>query len=179
MNDNECPQRSAHDPAVIIVMGVSGAGKTTVGRRLAARLGCPFIEGDDFHSAANVEAMAAGVALTDADRAPWLAALRKEIERVLASGGCAVVACSALKHAYRRLLAGPEADGQVRFVELDVPVPVLRERLAGRAGHFMPEALLESQLATLEPSASALRVDGTKPVEHIVEGIRRWVRGRP
>jgi carbohydrate kinase (thermoresistant glucokinase family) len=114
--------------------------------------------------------MAAGHPLTDADRAPWLAALRARIEETLANGGSAVIACSALKHAYRKALARDDGD-EVRFVQLDVPIEVLRERLAHRGGHFMPVSLLESQLATLESSSSAMHVDGTLPVDRIVDAI--------
>ncbi len=163
-------------PAVVIVMGVSGAGKTTVGRALSTRLGWEFIEGDDFHPAANIEMMAAGHPLTDADRAPWLAALRRRIDEILASGGHAVIACSALKHSYRSVLAGQDSDA-VRFVQLDVPREVLRERLRHRHGHFMPASLLDSQLATLEESTTALRVDGTRPVEALVTQIAAWLSG--
>jgi gluconokinase len=167
-------ERGNHQPArvrVIVVMGVSGAGKTTVGLALAHRLHWLFIEGDEFHPRRNVEAMAAGHALTDADRVPWLAALRQRIEEVLAAGECAVVACSALRHAYRSVLAGPEGGTEVRFVHLDVPEPVLRARLTARHGHFMPPELLGSQLATLEPSTTALVVDGTRTVDEIVQEI--------
>lgn len=155
-------------------MGVSGAGKTTVGRALASRLGWQFIEGDDFHPAANIQAMAGGHPLTDADRAPWLAAIRARIEQIMQAGDHAVIACSALKHAYRRILAGKDPDA-VRFVQLDVPREVLEERLARRHGHFMPASLLDSQLATLEGSTTALRVDGTQPVESLVDQIAGWL----
>ena len=164
------------EPAVVIVMGVSGAGKTTVGRALALRLGWEFIEGDDFHPPANVAAMAGGHPLTDADRAPWLAAIRTRIEQIMKAGDHAVIACSALKHAYRRVLAGQDSDA-VRFVQLDVPREVLEERLRHRHGHFMPASLLDSQLATLEGSTIALRVDGTQPVESLVGQIARWLSG--
>jgi carbohydrate kinase (thermoresistant glucokinase family) len=160
----------------VIVMGVSGAGKTTVGSALAGRLGWAFIEGDDFHPASNVAKMASGHPLTDADRASWLAALRRKIEEVIESASHAVIACSALKHAYRSVLAGDDPDA-VRFVQLDVPVEVLRERLEHRHGHFMPASLIGSQLATLEPSRTALRVDGTQPVAQIVDDIERWLSG--
>jgi gluconokinase len=157
-------------PSVIVVMGVSGAGKTTVGRALASRLGWEFIEGDDFHSASNVAAMAAGHALTDEDRAPWLAALRRRIEDVIRAGGHAVVACSALKHSYRSVLAGDEGGGAVQFVHLEVSPRELHRRLTHRH-HFMPAELLASQLATLEESRTAFRVDGEQPVETIVDAI--------
>ena len=142
-------------------MGVSGAGKTTVGRALADRIGWEFIEGDDFHPAANIALMSAGHALTDADRAPWLAALRKRIDEVLASHGHAVIACSALKHTYRSVLAGSEGGGAVQFVHLEVSAAELHRRLAHRH-HFMPPELLASQLATLEESRTAFRVDGER-----------------
>jgi gluconokinase len=155
---------------IIVVMGVSGAGKTTVGKALAARLHCPFIEGDDFHSESSVAAMAGGHPLTDADRAPWLAAIRRKIDEILKAGGRAVIACSALKHAYRKVLVGEDEEA-IRFVQLDVPIEVLRQRLEQRHGHFMPASLLASQLATLESSRTALRVDATKPVSAIVDEI--------
>jgi carbohydrate kinase (thermoresistant glucokinase family) len=158
-------------PRILIVMGVSGAGKTTVGEALARQLGWQFIEGDDFHPAANVEKMAAGHPLTDADRAPWLAALRRRIEQLLASGQCAVIACSALKHSYRAVLAGHEGGQEIRFVHLDVSAAELQRRLETRHGHFMPPELLASQLDTLEESHTAFRVDGEQPVGEIVESI--------
>ena len=125
-------------------MGVSGAGKSVVGERLAAALGAPFCEGDTLHPPENVAKMHAGVPLTDADRAPWL----DRVAAWLAEHPAGVVSCSALKRVYRdRLrLAAPDA----RFVLLDVPEAVLAERLAHRPAHFMPAALLDSQLATLE-----------------------------
>lgn len=156
---------------VVIIMGVSGAGKTTVGRALAERLRWEFIEGDDFHPASNVAAMAAGHPLTDADRAPWLAALRSRIEQILRSRQHAVIACSALKHSYRSVLAGAEGGDEIRFVHLDVSAPELHRRLMSRHNHFMPPELLASQLATLEESRTALRVNGEQPVESIVDAI--------
>lgn len=168
------PNRPASDVHVIIVMGVSGAGKTTVGQALARELGWTFYEGDDFHPPRNIEKMAAGQPLIDEDRAPWLAALRKLIDDVLARGERALIACSALRHRYRKQLTpeGPQRES-VKFVFLDVPVAVLRERLKERRGHFMTEALLDSQLATLEPPRNALQVDGTRPIEEIVREVRR------
>jgi gluconokinase len=133
---------------VIVVMGVAGAGKTTVGRLLAKRLGLPYAEADDFHPPANVAKMASGVPLSDDDRMPWLHALAEWIaERSLDGGG--VVTCSALKRRYRDLLRGDTPD--VRFVHLTGSPTLLAERMNQRRGHFMPPSLLDSQLADLEP----------------------------
>ena len=129
-------------------MGVSGAGKSRIGMALATRLSRPFLEGDDLHSPQAIAAMSAGVPLDDDDRRPWLARIRGWLDEQGRLGTPGVVACSALRRAYREVLLG---DGDVVFVELDVPRPVLEERLAGRPGHFMPAALLDSQLRTLEP----------------------------
>jgi gluconokinase len=128
-------------------MGVSGAGKTTVGMRLARRLGWDFEDGDELHPTANVEKMAAGQPLTDQDRLPWLEAVAHWIDGELDAGRSGVIACSALKHSYRDQLRRPG----VVFVYLEVPRAELERRLAHRAGHFMPASLLDSQLATLEP----------------------------
>lgn len=158
---------------VIVVMGVAGAGKTLVGSALARALGWTFYDADDFHSPENVAKMHRGIGLTDADRAPWLAALRDLIERVIRDGRKAVLACSALKEAYRKTLTPDDAPpGTVRFVYLDVPADVLRERLEHRAHHYAPPELLDSQLATLEPPHDAVRVDGTLPPDEIVGAAR-------
>jgi gluconokinase len=153
---------------VIVVLGVSGAGKTTIGRALAHELQYEFIEGDDFHSQANKEKMHAGIPLTDADRKPWLDALRQAIERVLARAGRAVVACSALKRAYRDEL---RMDG-VCFVYLRVSRAAVRARLAHRGPHFFNPELLDSQFATLEEPERALIVDATGDVSTTVRAIR-------
>jgi gluconokinase len=153
-------------------MGVSGSGKTTVGTALARRLGWTFVEGDDFHPARNIELMASGHPLTDGDRAPWLAALRQRIDDAIARREPIVLACSALRHSYRSVLA-KGVERSVRFVQLEVPPEVLRERLKGRVGHYMPPELLHSQLATLEDSSTAIHVDGTKPVDVLVSEIVR------
>jgi gluconokinase len=133
----------------IVVMGVSGTGKTTIGRRLARKLDRDFVEGDDLHPTANVAQMRAGVPLTDAERLPWLRLVRDAMSHAGAEGRPTVVACSALRRSYRDLLR--TADGGVRFVHLVVPRDELAHRLAHREGHFMPASLLDSQLATLEP----------------------------
>jgi gluconokinase len=129
-------------------MGVAGVGKTAVGKRVAAALGFPFHDADDFHPDANRRKMAAGVPLTEADRQPWLEELARRMTAWEAEGG-AVVACSALRRRYRDLLAAA-SPGAVRFVFLDAPMEVLRARLATRRGHYMPASLLDSQFATLE-----------------------------
>lgn len=133
-------------PPLIVVMGVSGSGKSAVGERLAAALGVPFRDGDDLHPHANVEKMRSGTPLTDADRRPWLDRCGDWLHEHDDGGG--VLACSALRRGYRdRILRrAPRA----RFAELDVPEDVLRERLDRRTGHYMPPSLLDSQLATLE-----------------------------
>lgn len=157
---------------VIVLMGVTGTGKTTVGRILAERLGARFAEGDAYHPPANVAKMRSGTPLGDADRWPWLEAIRADMAGWLAAGETAVVACSALRRAYRDVLrrAGPE----VRFVHLAGPEPLIAGRLAGRRGHYMPPGLLPSQLATLEdplgePDVVQVEVRGAP--EAIVERI--------
>lgn len=151
-------------------MGVAGAGKTTVGVRLAADLGWSFHEGDDFHPEANVRKMAAGVPLTDEDRLPWLRGLRSLIERCLARGEDAVIACSALKESYRRLLAGG-LDG-VRFVHLTGDPRLIAERLEQRSGHFMKPGMLAGQLAALEPPRDAVVIDVTGTPGEIAAAVR-------
>jgi gluconokinase len=154
-------------------MGVSGAGKTEVGRALAAAIGWPFHDADEYHSPASIDKMEHGRGLTDADRAPWLARLHDLVTHAVASGERIVLACSALKERYRDLLRPAGADRRaIQFVYLDVPRAVLEERLHTRHGHFAPPALLESQLATLEKPHDALWVDGTRTPAEIVAFIR-------
>lgn len=156
---------------VIIVMGVTGTGKTTVGYRLAESLGWQFHDADDFHPPANKAKMHAGIPLTDDDRWPWLRALRAVIEQALDDKVGAVVTCSALKRAYRDVLAGGLS--QVRYVHLTGDPQVLAARLAARSGHFMNPALLASQIATLEAPADAIDVDVALTLDHQVAVIRR------
>ncbi|HEV2365689.1 MAG TPA: gluconokinase [Caulobacteraceae bacterium] len=157
---------------IIVLMGVSGAGKSTVGLALAQRLSWPFEEGDRFHPAANIEKMKSGRPLNDADRAPWLSAIAAWIDEALARGETGVVACSALKRAYReRLTAGRP---QVAIVFLEGPKALIAHRVARRTGHFMPPALLDSQFADLEPPSAdenALVVDVAQSVEAQVQAI--------
>src|ERR1019366_8639846 len=136
-------------PCALIVMGVSGSGKSTIGDQLAQRLGWSYEDGDKFHPASNVAKMSAGHPLTDEDRWPWLQAIADEIDRVCESGRHAVIACSALKRAYRDILVHRRSD--VRVVFLKGSEALIANRLAQRKGHFMPPGLLASQFKTLEP----------------------------
>lgn len=153
-------------------MGVAGAGKTTVGRELAEAIGWEFHDADDFHSAENIAKMHRGEGLTDVDRQPWLESLRRLIAAIVREGRHAVLACSALKQAYRDMLI-PEGipATAIRFAYLDVPPEELEKRLENRH-HFAPPALLSSQLATLEAPKDAVWVDGTRPVSAEVKSIR-------
>jgi gluconokinase len=155
---------------VLVVMGVEGSGKTTVGRLLAKELNCEFRDADEFHSAPAKSKMAAGVPLTDEDRKPWLDALRQLIADHLRSGRRLVLACSALKAAYRDLLTVDPA--RVVFVWLRGDIELIRERLQKRSGHFAGAALLASQFATLEDPKDAVIVDIADTPERIVASIR-------
>ncbi|MBB5234796.1 gluconokinase [Deinococcus budaensis] len=152
-------------PRAVIVMGVSGSGKTTLGAALAGRLGWAFADADDFHPAANREKMASGVPLTDEDRAPWLEALHRLIADHVRRERPLVLACSALKERYRRTLIG-ELEG-VRIVFAQGSRDLIAGRMSARQ-HFMPVALLDSQLAALEPPQDALTVDIRLPLEENV-----------
>lgn len=158
----------------VIVMGVSGCGKTTVGLGLASLLGMEFLDGDDLHPRANVEKMASGHPLDDADRAPWLTAIG---QRLAASPDSMVIGCSALKRSYRDLIRLYCPD--VAFVHLVGSFDLLYERMLHRPGHFMPPALLESQFATLEPLGEGefgRAFDVADPAEVIVREAARWLR---
>ena len=157
---------------VVVVMGVSGAGKTTVARALAGRLGWPLLEGDDLHPAANVARMRAGAPLSDDDRRPWLTLLAAWVGEQEQAGHSAVLACSALRRAHReRLRAGHPS---VWCAHLQVPPALLSARVEGRAGHWMAPSLLASQLATLEPLGKdepGVRLDGQRPVPEVVDAL--------
>lgn len=153
----------------IVVMGVSGCGKSTVGSALAQRLGWQFADGDDFHPPANVAKMRAGQALDDHDRAPWLAALNAMLRASVNEGRPVVLACSALKQRYRDALA--EGMPGLRFVHLHGEPDLIGERLAARQHRYMPASLLASQFATLESPAHALRLEVSMPVEALVDAI--------
>jgi gluconokinase len=168
------------DVMVVIVMGVTAAGKTTVGRALAAALGWEFHDGDDLHSEENKRKMHLGIALDDADRAPWLSALRELIETMLSEGRDGVVACSALKQSYRdELVVEPDA---VKVVYLKGAKSVIEQRLRNRTGHFMNPDLLQSQFDTLEEPRDAIVVDAAAAPEAIVDEIKlrlaSWLRER-
>jgi len=140
--------RDYSDPGIILLMGVSGCGKSVVGHLLATRLGVAYLDADDLHPASNVLKMKAGLPLTETDRSPWLEAVAREIAAALDGDTGLVVACSALKKAYRDRLR--RADPGLRIVWLSGPSPLIRSRLDSRTGHFMPPSLLESQLEILE-----------------------------
>jgi len=166
---------------MVVVMGVSGVGKTTVGVALARRLGWPFLDADDFHPATNVEKMRRGVPLTDDDRRPWLDAIGRELARRAAEDADVVLACSAL-HRWHRDALRAGADGtDVRFVYLRAGYDDIDRRLRARTGHFMPESLLRSQLDTLEPpdATEALTVDAAAPPDAIIDAIVRGLDLRP
>ncbi len=151
-------------------MGVSGSGKTTIGMLLAQDLGWPFYDGDDFHPAANVAKMSQGIALTDDDRDAWLAALRQLIERLLRERQSAIIACSALKQAYRVRLQGFES--AVQFVYLKGNYDLIQSRLQKRHGHFMKADLLQSQFETLEEPENILTVDVAQEPAKITRFIK-------
>lgn len=154
---------------ILVVMGVSGCGKSTVGEALAQDLGWPFLDADAFHPPANVAKMAAGTPLTDEDRWPWLDRIAEALREILARGGHAVLACSALRAVYRDRLARA---GDVRFVHLRGDLETIAARLAVRRHRYMPASLLASQFEALEPPADALIVDIRDPVETQVATIR-------
>ncbi|GAA1714754.1 gluconokinase [Isoptericola hypogeus] len=160
----------------LVVMGVAGSGKTTIAGLLAERLGLDLAEADEFHPAENIEKMSSGTPLTDADREPWLAAIRDWLDREADAGRAAVVTCSALKRAYRDELR--RARGSVRFVHLAGSPELLAERMTHRTGHFMPPELLPSQLATLEPlgrDEDGITVDIAASPEEITRSVVVWL----
>jgi gluconokinase len=164
--------QASRSTPVVVVMGVSGSGKTTVGAALAQRLGWQFQEGDALHPPENVAKMRAGIPLDDEDRAPWLRAVAARIDEWRECGEAGVITCSALKRKYREMIIGDRKG--VRLVYLTAPPALIAQRLAKRPGHFMPASLLESQLATLEPPGpdeNALTVAMDAPVEAVVERI--------
>lgn len=165
-------------PTVLVIMGVSGSGKTTVGTLLALRLGWAFKEGDELHPAQNIAKMRAGEPLTDADRAPWLAAVAAWIDRWIHDGARGVITCSALRRTYRHYLT--RGRPQVGFVFLTGTEAVLSARLAARRDHFMPPILLSSQLAALEaPTAdeTVVIVDIDQPIDAQIDAVEASLTG--
>ena len=158
---------------VVVLMGVAGSGKTTIGRQLAKALGWGFADADEFHPPANVAKMSAAIPLDDTDRAPWLAAIRLYIDARLDRRENAVVTCSALKEKHRAVLLGGSAG--VKLVYLRGPRELLWSRISRRQGHFMKPAMLDSQLATLEEPADALAIDIAQSPEQIIAAIRRAI----
>ena len=164
-------------PCALVVMGVSGSGKSTIADKLAERLNWTFEDGDRFHPASNVAKMSAGVPLTDEDRWPWLQAIADEIDRVCKAGQQAVIACSALRRAYRDILVHGRND--VRIIYLKGNQELIASRLMRRKGHFMPPGLLASQFKTLEPPdppENPVTVSIDAPVDTIVDDIVRGLR---
>ena len=169
---------SLHATVPIIVMGVSGAGKSTIGLALANHLGVAFMDGDDLHPATNISKMAAGIPLTDKDRAPWLDLVGHELGKSHSAGTGMVIACSALKQEYRdRIRSGAPT---TFFVELDGTREELLSRMTSREGHFMPSSLLDSQLALLEPLTlveNGIRLSCMLPVDELVRRVTNALSG--
>jgi len=162
---------------IVLVMGVCGTGKSTVGSLVAEALGAAFLEADSFHPRANVEKMARGEPLDDEDRKPWLDALAAALDDAVRGGRDVVIACSALKQAYRDRLLGRHA-GTALVVHLHGDPALIAARMGARAGHFMPPSLLPTQLATLEPPRDALAADIARPPSELVADILRAVAAR-
>jgi gluconokinase len=158
-------------PFIILIMGIAGAGKTTIGRELASALGWRFCDGDAFHSAAHIEQLRRGIPLTDEDRQLWLLDIHQAIGEWVDRREQVVLACSVLKAAYRELVLAGHTE-YVRLVYLKADPELLRQRLIERKGHFMGQALLASQLAILEEPADALVIDATEPPSSIIEQVR-------
>ena len=159
-------------PDSIVIMGVSGAGKSEVGQALARLLQAVYSDADDFHSAEAKAKMRQGIPLTDEDRWPWLRRLREHLLNTRAEGRRVVLACSALRAVYRDLLRGDDTAAQMRFVLLDGPRDLIAQRIGARQGHYMPPTLLDSQLATLERTPDLLVTSIAPPPEAIAEAIR-------
>jgi gluconokinase len=172
--------KTGESPCALVVMGVSGSGKSTIADRLAERLGWSYEDGDRFHPASNIAKMRAGQPLTDEDRWPWLQAISDEIDRICKEGEHAVIACSALKRAYRDVLV--HGRGDVRIIFLNGTRLLIANRLAVRKDHFMPPGLLDSQFKTLEPpeaSENPVTVSIDAPVDAIVDDVLRQLAISP
>jgi gluconokinase len=155
---------------IVIIMGATGAGKTTVGTMLGGQLNWQFADADTFHPPANIEKMSRGIPLNDTDRAPWLAAMRKAILEWIAAGKNVVLACSALKHVYREVL---RPSPEVKIIYLKGNYTLFAERIRRRHGHFASESILAGQFADLEEPDDAITIDAAQPPEQIVVEIRK------
>lgn len=165
-------------PRVLVIMGVSGSGKTTVGAMLAGKLGWEFVDGDDFHPAANVAKMHAGHPLTDEDRWPWLDSIARWIDAVRSTGGRGIVACSALRRAYRDRLGAARPDVALLFLQGDEKLIAARQE--ARHGHYMPASLVASQFATLEPPGEdegMIGISVEPPAAEVVAAIAARIAG--
>jgi gluconokinase len=161
------PDGPAPVPGPVVIMGVAGCGKTTVGQLLAARLGVPYVEADSFHPPANIDKMHSGIPLSDHDRQPWLSAIADRIRR----DSHLVVSCSALKRQYRDILR--QANPRTWFLHLVISQETATQRVTGRPGHFMPSSLVKSQFADLEPlrDENGLATDATRPPSEIIAAV--------
>ncbi|WP_124981192.1 gluconokinase [Nonlabens xiamenensis] len=157
---------------IVIIMGVSGVGKTTVGRQLAEEFDCPFQDADDFHPLSNIQKMKAGIALDDTDRWPWLESLNKYLREL--KGASLILACSALKQSYRDHLA--QGVDHLHWVFLQASVPLIQKRLESRKSHFFDPKLVRSQFETLEPPTDAIRIDAGQPLDQVVSHIKNELR---
>jgi gluconokinase len=160
-------------PQAVILMGVAGSGKTAVGMQVAQKLDWIFLDADNFHPPANIEKMKHGIPLNDEDRAPWLQRLRDELQHQTAEGHSVILACSALKESYRRVLR--DEVSPPTFIYLDVDPETIQNRLQHRTAHFFPKELMESQFAALEKPKDAIIIDARKPladvVDHVIEAL--------
>ena len=158
-------------PQFILLMGVSGVGKTTIGEALAERLNYTFLDADAYHSAENRAKMSSGQPLSDADRMPWLDSIHSHVSEQLEQGSSIILACSALKESYRSTLLKGKLSSVSKVIWLDASMETLQQRTKQRSGHFMPASLLESQCKTLEAPGDALKIDANREIEHILQSI--------
>ena len=164
---------------ILVLMGVSGCGKTTIGEKVAQRLACDYQDADSFHSQANIDKMHRGIPLNDEDRAPWLAAIRHEIEACHRDGRTHVFGCSALRQRYRGVLSDEGRDGKLIFVYLEGTFDSIHDRLAARTDHFFDARLLRSQFDALEVPVNAIAVNIDQSVDQIVSEILRRLPQQP
>jgi carbohydrate kinase (thermoresistant glucokinase family) len=164
-------------PQAVVLMGVAGSGKTAVGMQVAQKLGWIFLDADNFHPPANIEKMKHGIPLSDQDRAPWLQGLHDELQHQMAEGHSVILACSALKESYRKVLR--DEVSPPTFVYLDVDPETIRDRLQHRTAHFFPKELMESQFAALEKPKDAIIIDARKPLADVVDQVIRAFTASP